>query len=242
MKNMIAVLLLLMAGLQPVSAQQGKYDTVAIMILDHMSDVIGDLTSVSFTLQTRIDADDPDLGLSTHFYKHQVYFDGPDKMLVYSDGDKGKRGFYYNGTRLVYYSFAENNYAIISTPPTTIETIDTVNKSYGIDFPAADFFYPTFTDDLMSSSDKILFAGIRNVDGNECFQVIAISPEMTIQIWVANDAMNLPVKFLITRHGKDEGKQYEGTFLNWQINPLLPPSMFEFVPPPKARAISIMAR
>lgn len=242
MKNMVLSILLLLSWVLPVSAQEEKYDLVAIMILDHMSDVIGDLTSASFTVQSSIDADDPDVGFNTHFSESQVYFDGPDKMLAYVDGDKGKRGFWYNGTRLIYYSFDENNYAAISTPPTTIETIDTVNKSYGIDFPAADFFYPTFTDDLMSQSDQIIFNGKKTVAGKECFQIISKSNAMTIQIWIANDALNLPVKYLISRHDKGTSTQYEGTFSNWQINPVLPASMFEFIPPPKARAISIMPR
>lgn len=241
MKNMV-VSILLISWVLPVSAQQEKFDPIAIMILDHMSDVIGDLTSVSFTVHSSIDADDPDVGFNTHLSENQVYFDGPDKMLVYNDGDKGKRGFWYNGAQLIYYSFDENNYVSISTPPTTIETIDTVNKNYGIDFPAADFFYPTFTDDLMNNSDQIIFNGKKTVAGKECFQIIAKSSTMTIQIWIANDAMNLPVKYLISRQGEGTAKQYENTFSNWQINPVLPASMFEFIPPPNARAISIMAR
>ena len=47
-------------------------------------------------------------------------------------------------------------------------------------------------------------------------------------------------EFILTY--KDKGNlQYEATFSNWQLNPEIPVSVFEFLPPPKAAQISIMA-
>jgi hypothetical protein len=49
------------------------------------------------------------------------------------------------------------------------------------------------------------------------------------------------VKFVILY--KNEGnKQYEGTFSNWKLNPEIPVSVFEFMPPPKANRISLMPK
>lgn len=241
MKHFLITLAFIGMTLQATS-QTPKYDTVALMILDRMTNVIGDLTSVSFTLNTRHDELDYDAGIVSRFGVHQVYFYGPDKMLVNSNTGNEHRGFWYNGTSLVYYSFNENNYAVIEAPKNTIATIDSVNFNYGIEFPAADFFYPTFINDLIGANDLILFHGMEIVEGKECFHLIAKGKEQSIQFWIANDAMNLPVKMLIMYNGQKLGMQYEATFSYWDINPELPVSIFNFTPPPKARQVSIIPK
>ena len=241
MKNLITGILILFVSLN-ITAQNVKTDSVAVMILDQMSHIIGDLTSVSFTLNTRNDVIDRDAGTISNFGVSEVFFDGPDKMHVNVRGNKGHLGYWYNGEFLVMYSYSENNYSLIEAPPRTIEMIDSVNYTFGIDFPAADFFYPTFTDDLLANSDEIIYNGMKAISGNECFHIISRQKEMTVQMWISTEAMYLPYKMLIMYHGKKEGLQYEATFSNWQINPVLPSSMFEFLPPPKAREVRIIPK
>jgi hypothetical protein len=242
MKKMQLTLLSLFIGFSTF-AQTKKIDTLAVSVLDRMSDVIGELSSVSFTTKTRNDEMNQDLGLITHFTTNQVYFNGPSQMLVRAESDKVNKGYWYNGKQLVYYSFSENNYAVIETPETTIEMIDEVNDKYGVDFPAADFFYPTFTDDVLKNYDELKFAGLRKIEGKDCFYIIARNKEMSVQLWIANDAYTLPVKMIIMYHStKNEAKQYEATFSNWEINPFLPAEIFNFQPPPKAKEILIKPR
>lgn len=242
MKNNLTVFLLFLLPLS-ASAQTGAYDTVAIFILDHMSAVIGDLGACSYTLHTSNDVlSEEGLGLITKTAIHDVKMVGPDKMQVNSVGDKGHRGFWYNGKQMAYYFYDENNYAMVEAPSTILETIDTMNHRYGIDFPAADFFYPEFTDDLMRHNDRIAYLGTSRVGEKDCFHILATSKEMSIQFWIANDATTLPAKMLIMYHGKPDASQYEATFSDWNINPQIPESVFEFLPPPGARDIAIMRR
>jgi hypothetical protein len=222
-----------------VSAQ-AKTDTVAVMILDQTNHVIGDLSSVSFTLNTRSDVEDHEIGVVTNFGKSQVYFDGPDKMMVNSNNEKGHRSFCYNGDYLAFYSFNENNFALIETPSTTIEMIDSINYMYGIEFPAADFFYPTFSQDLLDESEEIIYNGKKIVNGEECFHIISKQKEMTIQFWISNDALFLPAKMLIMYNKSN--LQYEASFDDWNINPILPASMFDFLPPPGAREVYLLPK
>jgi hypothetical protein len=242
MKKIQLALLSLFIGYSTF-AQTKKMDTLAVSILDRMSDVIGELSSVSFTIKTRTDEMNQDLGLITHFTTNQVYFNGPNQMLVRAENDKENKGYWYNGKQLVYYSFSENNYAVIETPETTIEMIDEVNDKYGVDFPAADFFYPTFTDNVLKNYDELKFAGLRKIEGKDCFYVIARNKEMSVQLWITNDAYTLPVKMIIMYHStKNDAKQYEANFSNWEINPFLPEVIFNFQPPPNAKEILIKPR
>ncbi len=232
----------LVAAALITKAQTPQIDTTAIIILDRMSDLIGDLGSVSFTVKTSQDIIDVELGLVKYFNENQVYMVGPDKMMIHSNGYKGHRGIWYNGAELVYYSFTENNFAVIETPPTIIETIDEVNRLYDIEFPAADFFYPTFTDDLIATMDDIILVGRCVVEGKNCYHIISKNKAMSAQFWISDDEWFLPVKMVITYYDESPNTQYSATFSDWQVNPDLPSAMFNFTPPPKARKIKILAK
>ncbi len=226
-----------------VNAQESRIDTAAIMILDRMGEVIGDLGSCGFSLSTSQDVlEEYEIGFIKYFDEHEVYMVGPDKMLINSRGDNGHQGTWYNGKQLAFYSYDENNYVLIDAPSGIIATIDSMHKTYGIDFPAADFFYPSFTDDLIEQSDYIIFHGVTKVDGKESFHIVAKNSEMSVQIWISDDAFLLPVKMIIAYHQEGSMKQYEASFSNWKMNPQLPPVMFEFSPPRHAKKIKILAK
>ena len=223
-------------------SQTPQIDTVAIMILNKMGNLIGELESCSFTLKTSDDGIDVNLGLIKYFTVNQVYMRGPDKMLINSQGDKGHRGLWYNGKQLMYYSYTENNYGRIEAPSNILATIDTVHKNYGIDFPAADFFYPTFTIDLIDQYNNIIFVGKSRVDDKDSFHIIAQNERMSIQIWISDDALFLPMKFVISYYDLIPNQQYEATFSDWRLNPQLPDEMFEFTPPPQAAELILLAK
>jgi len=189
-------------------AQENKFDPAAIMILDRMSDVIGDMTSCSFKTSVAHDVADPDFGMVKQF---------------------------------AIYDFEEKNYGMVPAPNNIIATIDSIHEHFGFDFPAADFLYPAFTDDLLESCDRIAFNGRAEINGHECFQVIAKNATTTSQIWISNDAFNLPVRYVITYDSKPGHPQYDCTFTDWQVNPDLPNAMFNFVPPPGTHEVRLMS-
>ena len=242
MKKIHLIILLLLFSLYS-HAQAAKYDTVAIFILDHMNAVIGDLGSCSYTLNTATDDLSADgSALITCFATHEVLLTGPDKMQINSTGDKGHRGYWYNGKQMAYYAYDENNYSVIGAPATIVETFDVINNKYGIDFPAADFFYPTFTDDLIHHHDLISYLGKTRVGEQDCFHLLVKNKDMSIQFWIADNALTLPVKMLIMYHGKTNTAQYEATFSNWKVNPEIPATVFEFMPPPNAVRVVMLPK
>ena len=221
--------------------QDEKVDPVAVQILDQMNDLIGELKSCSYMLSISQDMMDPDHGLIKSFQDAHVILSGPDKMLVKSSGDKGNRGFWYNGNEVSFYSFSENNYARIEAPENIIATIDTLHIKYDLEIPAADFFYPSFTDDILESFDSIKFLGVKTIDGQPCFHLKTASNEMEVQYWIADDAYFLPKRYLIIYKDRNN-QQYQGTFSDWELNPDIPDVVFEFNPPPKAKEVKILAK
>jgi hypothetical protein len=221
------------------AAQKMRIDTIAVAILDRMSAMIGDLSSCHVTVKSNYDIRSQHLGLVKHGDDEQLYMQGPDKLLIRSQGDRGDRNIFYNGQMLNYYSVENNRYATLSLSLPIMEMIDTVNKLYGINFPAADFFYPSFVDDLLSESRYLIYLGMTKVDGKDCFHIAGTTADKTYQFWVSDDGLNLPLKMVIVYTNQDMNPQYEAVLSDWQINPVLPAALFEFMVPPKANTMKL---
>lgn len=218
-----------------------QIDSAAVFILDKMSDIIGDLEAVSFKVESSVDDFDINKNIITHYRSSTVSMVGPDKLVAVTKGDKGNYGFWYDGYYMSYYSYDENNYVTLEAPDNIITMIDSMHVAYGFKFPAADFFYPSFTDDLIQDFDSIEFKGKRTINNQDCFYITAVSQNLNLQLWISDGALQLPKKFILIFKNEDN-KQYEATFNNWNLNPNIPSSVFDFVPPPNSKLISIMAK
>ena len=222
-----------------VNAQSAHIDTVAVSILDKMSAMIGELGSCSATVKSNYDVSNQELGLVKHSDEEHIYIGGADKLLVRSSGDKGNRYIMYNGKTLSYYSIDKNHYSQVDVPSTVMEMIDHMNKNYGIVFPVADFLYPGFVDDILAASTNLVLLGTTKVDGKECFHIAGTAKDKTFQFWIADDPFYLPVKMVIVYTNKPMNPQFEATYCDWQLNPILPASIFEFKVPANAKKIKL---
>ncbi len=239
MKHLFALLLLL--PLFGYSQSQKDIDTIAIALIDKMGEVIGSLEAVSFDLSTVHDEANESGMLERQFNSNQIYMRGPDKFTIRSQGEKGNRGYWYNGSYMTWFSYDQNKYVTLPVQGTIINAIDSVNTTFGLQFPGADILYPSFADDLIAEFDKIHYVGIKNLEGTECFHIIAENQTFNFQIWIENGAFYLPRKFLIIKKG-DAPEVSEGTFGRWNTDADMPDAIFEFTPPVNAELISIMPK
>ena len=229
MKKLLFILitpaLIMLSCSSPNSERDKKYDTTAVENLDKLSEIIGKLNSCSFTLNTMVSKTDG----SEHLREHDVYLRGPDKMHIYSDGQSGRKSFWYNGKQFSYFSYTEKVYDVIDAPENIVATIDFVHNKYGIDFPAADFFYPTFTDDILNNYSQVLLLDDEVVNNEGYIVIEALNKNEIVHIWI-DKISHLPFKMSIKKEN-GEDKYYEAIFSNWKINPTLPDLLFEFAPP-----------
>lgn len=223
-----------------LQAQTRRIDTVAVAILDKMSAMIGELSSCSVDIRSNYDISSKELGLIKHSDDQQLFIHGPNQLLLKSEGDQGSHDFYFDGKTLTYYSMDKNQYGQIDAPLNVVEMIDTVNKLYGIEFPSADFFYPTFVDDILADSKTLVYLGLTKVDNKECYHIAGTTPDKTFQFWITDDAFTLPIKMVIVYTDKEMHPQYEATLSDWQINPSLPDALFSFTVPHRARKVKLM--
>lgn len=241
MKNNLFTISLLILPFIGFTQESKTIDSTAIFILDKMSDVIGNLESVTFNLNNSIDKFDDNNNIEKQYSTSMISFSGPDKLLVRTEGTEGKKGFWYDGEYLTYYNYDENNYVTLEAAESTIEMIDEMHENYNFQFPAADFFYPSFTDDLMDEFDSIQYLGSKIIDNEECYHIMATNKDLNVQIWVSNKTYLLPKHFVIIYKNKSN-LQYESSFKEWSINPIIPNAVFDFLPPPNANLISILKK
>ena len=239
MKHLIFLLLLF--PLSQFAQDQKDIDPIAIRLIDKMGEVLGSLETCSFDLNTVYDEANEQGLLERKFEQHQVYFRGPDKMAIRSRGEKGNKGYWYNGSLLTWYSYDQNNYVTIPTPSTIIETIDSVHTVFGFRFPGADIMYPSFGDDILEDFDTVKFAGLKKLGDMDYFHIIAENDTYNFQLWIENGAYYLPKKYLILKKGMAPELE-EGTFDGWITNATLPDEIFEFTPPKNAALINIMPK
>jgi len=219
-----------------------QIDSSAVAILDKVSFTLGNLQSCSVNLKTESDILDARLGSVSYSDNSQVYLKAPDKLFVRKSGDRGNKEFYYDGKIFTYYSKDINTYSSASAPPTIMQTIDSIHNTLGIDFPAADFFYPYFVDQLLEVSYNLVNLGITSVNNKKCFHLAGTTTDQTYQIWIADDGTFLPVKLSIitVRSGSDE--HYTAFYEEWVLNPVLQNSMFDFTAPSDALKVKFSVK
>lgn len=241
MKNHFLILCLLFSTSLSYSQTTKDHDSTAIFVLDKMADIIGDLESVSFEMNNSVDKLNNENNILKHYSKCSVSFSGPDKLMVKIEGSEGNKGIWYDGEYLSYYNFNENNYVTLEAPESTLEMIDEMHMNYDFQFPAADFFYPNFTDDMMEQFDSIQYLGKATIDNEECLHILATNSDLNVQLWISTKTYLLPKHFVIIYKNKSN-LQYEATFNQWHLNPNIPDTAFDFLPPPNAHLISILKK
>ena len=222
-------------------AQDSKsIDSTAVYLMDKMSNVIGSLESVSFNISTATDALTEKGEITTYYGSSEINMTGPNKLTSITKSDNGNFSYWYDGEYVSYYSYDENNYVTLDAPETILTMIDSMHTVFDFKFPAADFFYPSFTDDIIEEFDKISYEGNRNIENESCFYITASNKEKSIQLWISNTSTMLPKRIVIVY--KDQNNiQFETTFNNWVLNPNIPESIYDFTAPPNASLISILA-
>ena len=224
----LTILSLFLASCSSSDTNDGKYDTNAIENLDEMSEKIGQLNSCSYTLNTSINKMDESNELSHFINKHDVYMQGPNKFYIHSTGTKGRKSFWFNGELFSYYSFDKNVFDTLSVQGNILEAIDYLHHKFDIDFPAADFFYPSLTEDLIENFNNIMSLENTTIGEVEYLLVEASNNDKVIEIWIDKNTY-LPYK-LIMSSLDNSGISYEAVFSNWRLDPHLPDMLFEFKP------------
>ncbi len=163
----------------------------------------------------------------------------PNKLFVDTKSESGNFKYLYDGDYFTYYSKDENNYVTLHAPETTVAMIDSMHHGFGFRFPAGDFLYPSFKEDIEEFFPIIDIKTKEMIAGKHCTKVIARNDNVDVGIWVSDETA-LPEKFEVI-YKNQKNIKYEAIFSKWDLNPSFSDSIFYFVAPDDASLIDIMA-
>lgn len=223
-----------------ISLRAQNVDTSAMYILQQMSNTLKNITSCKVHVQAFYDTPTDTYGLVKRSKEEEVYAHFPDKLMIDNKEENERHALIYNGKQITYYSYDNNDYSNIdNVPPTSLEAIQLLSKTYGIEVPAADFFYPSFVEDIKSTAINLSLIGKSTINGKECFHIAGKDSTMTYQFWIQNDVLFLPAKMVIVYNNRPGSPQFEAIYSGWDINSDIPASVFEFIVPPNSQKIVI---
>ncbi len=247
-KHIVSKFLLFTLALLPLSlrAQQQdiaapRIDSVALYVMEKVNATFQSLKSCNFTTTTYYDVWVDGLGYIKHSNVSHSSMQFPDKMKVQLTGDKGNHSVWYDGKVFTYYTFQGNQYSQFNFKGSLVQTMDTINNAYGVEFPAADFFYPGFVDDLLNTGGSLIYLGVTSIDGQVCFHIAGNDTNGTVfQFWIREDGTWLPKKMIITYKDESGNSEYEAIYSDWVLNPEIPSAMFDFTAPPAASKVKLV--
>ena len=219
---------------------QTQYDSIAVSILDSMSDKIGVLETCSFRFDSEFDIASKEYGLVTHSESGTFSLKGPDKLFIDKKGDKGHTQFFYNGKTFLLYSFDKNQFASVAATMSLMDLIDSISSYYGVDFPGSDIFYPDFVDNILATSNNLVYLGMGLIEDTECYHVAGATDDITFQFWINAQPPGLPVKMSIDYIDKPESPRYTIRFSDWKLNEDISDSVFEFTALEGAKKIKLI--
>ncbi|NPD47250.1 MULTISPECIES: DUF2092 domain-containing protein [unclassified Lentimicrobium] len=237
MKYQVVFLLLGILFLSSCNCDKPKYlEEEAIVAFDELSSTIGEMNSCSYTITVEALREGGELKEVTH----DVYFRGPNKMYIYSSGEDLSRAYWYNGSQFAYYNYLTAEYDTTAAPGNIIETIEAIHENYGIYFPAADFFYPTFTDDMINNFDSILYLNQEDLKERSLIEIAGINSELEAIFTLSRSKMGvLPLGLSLYNKEMDNELVYDAVLSNWRHNPSLPDRLFNFVPREDAKRVKL---
>jgi hypothetical protein len=150
--------------------------------------------------------------------------------------------FFYDGKDMTLYGQKLNMYATTTAPPTLDEAIDFARLKLDIDAPAADLLYSNVYNVLMEDVVEGLYVAEANIAGQKCHHLAFRGNETDWQIWIADGAQPLPLRFMIASKKVKSIPELTVEMPKWDLNPRIAADTFTFTPPAKAERIDFLKR
>ena len=170
----------------------------------------------------------------------EVSLKRPDRLFASQTDDDGNiRRLWYDGKTVTMYDEKEKVYGQISAGETIDEMLDYLEIVIQYPLPLADLFY----NDLSSLSSRTLSGmslGISFVDNVACDHLAFRGESLDWQCWVERGEKPLIRKIVITYKEISGEPQLSARLSEWDVNPSLSDTLFQFSKPEGARRIQVL--
>jgi hypothetical protein len=163
----------------------------------------------------------------------------PDRLHVLVNGDLVNERMWYDGKTFILMDLRDLGYVEVNVPPTLDDAMDFMARKYGISSPVSDVLYSDvyaiFTENVISGS----YVGQAVVRGVPTHHLAFTQLNIDWQLWIEDGAKPVPRKAVITYKNVTSAPQFVVWLSDWDLDPRLADSLFEFLPPDGAHQVEI---
>ena len=163
----------------------------------------------------------------------------PGNLRIDWVSDQKNRQFYYDGKHFTLVAPTMGYYATVDAPPTVREFLDALYDKTGVELPLADLFRWADEDhiDDIALLTAAFSVGTATLDGVATDHWAYRTNDFDFELWMEQGDRPLPVKYVLIDR-TDPTLPAFTTYLRWQTNPTLDPTVFTYVPTGKETAIT----
>jgi hypothetical protein len=167
-----------------------------------------------------------------------VLVDRPNRLAQDIASGTGERRVYYDGASLTLLDVPGNAYATMAAPATIDALVATLEKTYGLSLPLADFFVSDPRGRVLGRVRHAAYIGEEDVGGVMCHHLAFDEENVVWELWVSVDR-SLPVRMVALGQVMDGEPGLGMDFTEVDLAARHEASAFEFVPPEGATEVRI---
>lgn len=220
------------------TAPAADVDPQADALLKKMSDYVGSLKSFSADVHA-IDQQLLGDGFKLSMFRQgKVEIQRPNKFRLSRQGMIVDQTAYYDGKELVVSGATLDAYVTVPVTGDIDAALDKGAETLGGALPARDLLSTDSYTSLMEPVEKGVYIGKVRMGNAVCHQLAFRTDEVDWQLWIQDGDTPVPCMYSITSKWLAGAPEYVVTFRNWQSNPEIPASTFEFKAPTGAKALT----
>ena len=151
-----------------------------------------------------------------------------------------KRSFFYDGKSVTLLDQRTGFFGVAEAPGTIDETIATMEKKFGIDFPIDDLLVSKPFGDGAARAKSAQYFGVEPVNGVTCHHLAFQNDGIDWQAWVEAGPVPVLRKVVITDKLAEGSPQFTTMLTGWDFTTPLPDFVFAFDPPPGSTKIEMI--
>lgn len=232
----LLILVFMLCGNVSAQEQLDSSTEKAMIVLAEMGAHLSSLDS--FKVQSHATFDEPMSGqLVEHSQITEVMASRTRGFRMNTRGDLMHSSAFFNGSDFVMYDRDRKLYAMAPFKGTLHELTDHAAKNLGVILPAAELMRKDPAEALLEDAETLFYVGFDLVDETPCHHVAARNKNgMEWELWV-EDTTLLPRKILVRDATLPGSPRSVAVFSNWELNPVLPDMIFNFLIPSDAEQI-----
>ena len=241
--------LVLFAG-APLGAQQlsatdaKKSEEQAVAVLKRAAAFLGQAKSFSVTIDSGFDAVQ-DSGQKIEFGEtRKIVLRRPDRLRVdATKRDGATTGFVFDGKEITVFLPQENAYATAAKPGTIDQALDFLVDDLDVRMPMSDLLKSSVGSSLMQRVRTAAYVEQSSIGGVPCDHVTFRGDDVDGQMWITRDQQQPLLRRVVITYKQIDGRpQFWANFIDWNLAPQAPDSLFTYQPAKDAAKIAFSPR